>query len=151
MIEFISERSKIPMGNYFTSSIKHYGRDDFIVLLKPEEIQRSAKDRIFREMVRGRIDYVQFGQYFLDSKFLSNLIVAADNELTNNVVVSQALEFYDLNFPGHLEVIHNRTKHENLVIIYRVLLERLRQLEVSGNVGVLTDIQYVLNGIKQYI
>lgn len=139
------------MGNYFTSSIKHYGRDDFIVLLKPEEIQRSAKDRIFREMVRGRIDYVQFGQYFLDSKFLSNLIVAADNELTNNVVVSQALEFYDLNFPGHLEVIHNRTKHENLVIIYRVLLERLRQLEVSGNVGVLTDIQYVLNGIKQYI
>lgn len=139
------------MGNYFTSSIKHYGRDDFIVLLKPEEIQRSAKDRIFREMVRGRIDYVQFGQYFLDSKFLSNLIVAADNELTNNVVISQALEFYDLNFPGHLEVIHNKTKHENLVVIYRVILERLRQLEVSGNVGVLTDIQYVLNGIKQYI
>lgn len=151
MIEFIVKGVIIPMGNYFTSSIKHYGREDFVVLLKPEEIQRSAKDRIFREMVRGRIDYVQFGQYFLDSKFLSNLIVAADNELTNNVVISQALEFYDLNFPGHLEVIHNKTRHENLVVIYRVILERLRQLEVSGNVGVLTDIQYVLNGIKQYI
>ena len=139
------------MGNYFTSSIKHYGTEDFIVMLKPEEIQRAAKERIFREMVRGRIDYTQFGQYFLDSKFLSNLIIAADNELTNNVVISQALEFYDLNFPGHYEVIHNRTKHGNLVFIYRVLLERLRQLEVDGNVGVLTDIQYVLNGIKQYI
>lgn len=140
------------MSNYFTSSIKRYGGNvDFISLLRPEEIQRSAKERIFKEMVRGKIDYTEFGQYFLEPNFLANLIIACDNELTNNVVVTKALELYDLTYPGHIEVIHNRTKHTNLVMIYSVLLERLRALELSGNIGVLTDIQYVLNGVKSYI
>lgn len=137
--------------NYFTSSIKKYGTEDFICMLKPEEIQRSAKERIFREMVRGKIDYTEFGQYFLQPNFLANLIIACDNELTNNVVVSNALELYDLTYPGHIEVIHNRTKHTNLVYIYSILLERLRSLELTGNVGLLTDIQYVLNSVKSYI
>ena len=139
------------MNNYFTSSIKKYGTADFISMLRPEEIQRSAKERIFREMVKGKIDYTEFGQYFLEPNFLANLIIACDNELTNNVVVSNALELYDLTFPGHIEVIHNRTKHQNLVFIYATLLDRLRTVELTGNVGVLTDIQYVLNGNKQYI
>ena len=38
--------------------------------LKPEQIQRAAKERIFREMARGQIDYGQFGKYYLDGKFL---------------------------------------------------------------------------------
>lgn len=139
------------MSNYFTSSIKHWGTDDFIPLLKPEDIQRSAKERIFREMVRGKIDYTQFGRYYLDSKFLANLIVACDNELTNNAVIARALELYDTVDPGHIEIIHNRTRYTYLVSIYSLLLDRLRTLEVTGNVGVLTDIQYVLNGINKYI
>lgn len=139
------------MGNYFTSAIKHYGTEDFVMCMKPEEIQRSARERIFREMVRGKIDYTLYGKYFLDNKFLGNLIVAASNELTNNICVSQALELFDLTYPGHIEIVHNRTKYGNLVYIYNVLLERLRQVELSGNVGVLTDIQYVLNTVKQYI
>lgn len=139
------------MSNYFTSTIKHYGSEDFVMFMKPEEIQRSAKERIFREMVRGKIDYTIYGQYFLDNKFLANLIVAASNELTNNQVVAQALELYDLTYPGHIEIIHNRTKYGNLVYIYTVLLDRLKRVELSGNVGELTDIQYVLNTVKQYI
>lgn len=138
-------------NNYFTSQIKRFQSEDFIMALKPEQIQRSAKERIFREMVRGQIDYTQFGKYFLDNKFLSNLIIAADNELTNNAVVSSALELYDLTYPGQIEVVRNRAKHTNLCTIYRVLLDRLNAVQLTGNVGCLTDIQYVLNGIKQYI
>jgi len=139
------------MSNYFTSSIQRYGAEDFIQSLRPEDIQRSAKERIFREMVKGKIDYTQFGQYYLDGKFLANLIVACDNELTNNVVIANALIEYDINHPGHIEIIHNRTRYSYLVNIYQVLLDRLKAVEVTGNVGVLTDIPYVLNGIKQYI
>lgn len=137
--------------NYFTSSIKKYGTADFISMLRPEEIQRSAKERIFKEMIRGKIDYTEFGKYFLEPNFLANLIIACDNELTNNVVVSQGLELLDLSQPGRIEVIHNRTRYSNLVFMYGVLLERLRTVELTGNVGVLTDIQYVLNGNKQYL
>lgn len=138
-------------NNYFTSMISRFQTEDFISALKPEQIQRFAKERIFREMVRGQIDYTEFGKYYLDSKFLSNLVIAAENELTNNRIISAALELYDLNNPGHMEVIHNRTKHTNLCIIYSCLLERLNAVQMTGNVGYLTDIQYVLNGIKQYI
>ena len=137
--------------NYFTSQITRFQTEDFIVALKPEQIQRSAKERIFREMVRGQIDYTEFGKYFLDSKFLSNLIIAAENELTNNAILSSALELYDFTYPGQMEVIHNRTKHGNLCLIYQVLLDRLNTVQLTGNVGCLTDIQYVLNGVKQYI
>lgn len=139
------------MGNYFTSQIKYYQTEDFIVMLKPEDIQRSAKERIFREMVRGKIDYIEYGKYFLDSKFLANLIIACDNELTNNATDSAALQLYDQFNPGRMEVIHNMRRHSNLVFIYSTILSRLRAVEVSGNVGVLTDIQYVLNGVKHYI
>ncbi len=139
------------MSNYFTSSIKHYGTDDFIPLLRPEDIQRSAKERIFREMVRGKIDYPEFGKHYLDSKFLANLIVACENELTNNDVIAQSLILFDTVNPGHIEIIHNRTKFCYLVEIYRYLLDRLKTLEVTGNVGVLTDIQFRLNSVKQYI
>lgn len=138
-------------NNYFTSQIRRFQSEDFITALKPEQIQRGAKERLFREMVRGQIDYTEFGNYFLDSKFLSNLIIAAENELTNNVVISRALEFYDLTFPGQIEVIHNRTKHEALCEIYSVLLDRLNNLQMTGNVGCLTDIQYRLNGKTHYI
>lgn len=139
------------MSNYFTSMIKHYGTEDFISFLRPEDIQRSAKERIFREMVRGKIDYAVYGSYFLDGKFLDNLIVACDNELTNNAVVAQALIMFDNLNPGHIEIIHNRTRYNYLVNIYTVLLDRLKSVQITGNPGVLTDIQYVLNGIKQYI
>lgn len=138
-------------NNYFTSTIRRYGTDQFVVLLKPEQIQRSAKERIFREMVRGQIDYTEYGKYFLDSKFLENLIIAADNELSNNAVVSFALELCDSMYPGHIEVIHNRTKHNNLRIIYACILEKLNSVKMTGNVGYLTDIQFMLNSVKQYI
>ena len=138
-------------NNYFTSQIRRFQSDDFIMALKPEQIQRSAKERLFREMVLGQIDYTEFGKYFLFSLFLSNLIIAADNELTNNTVVSQALELFDLTYPGRVEVIRNRARYQNLCIMYNVLLDRLNTVQLTGNVGALTDIQYVLNGIKPFI
>ena len=138
-------------NNYFTTMIRKYNRDDFIIALKPEQIQRSAKERIFREMVKGQIDYGQFGNYYLDSKFLENLIIAADNELKNNIACEAALSFYDLNFPGQQIVIHNKTKFSNLKIIYETILQRLQYLKMTGDIGCLTDIQFVLANFKYII
>lgn len=138
-------------NNYFTIMIKKYNREDFIIALKPEQIQRSAKERIFREMIKGQIDYGQFGKYYLDSKFLENLIIAADNELKNNIACEAALSFYDLNFPGQSIVIHNKTKFSNLKIVYETILQRLQYLKMTGDIGCLTDIQFVLANFKYII
>ena len=135
-------------NNYFTNMIRRYNSPDIIPMLKPEQIQKSAKDRIFKEMIRGQIDYAEFGKYFLDSKFIENLIIAADNELKNNTVVYSALTEYDFNHPGDPLVVHNRTKHYNLLSIYSILLDRLSNTKFSGDVGYLIDISAVLNNYR---
>ena len=138
-------------NNYFTTMIKKYNRNDFIIALKPKQIQRSAKERIFREMVKGQIDYAQLVSYYLDSKFLENLIIAADNELKNNIACESALSFYDLNFPGQSIIIHNKTKFSNLRIVFETILQRLDYLKMTGEIGCLTDIHIVLANFKYII
>lgn len=132
-------------NNYFTNMIQKYnGNRDFILFLKPEQIQKSAKERIFREMVRGNIDYAQFGIYYQNNKFLENLIVAANDELVNAQVISNALLYYDTCFPGDLNVARIRTKQQILVISYDCIYTRLMQVKMTNDIGYLTDIQYVL-------
>lgn len=138
--------------NYFTNMIKRYnGNTEFVSLLKPEQIQRSAKERIFREMVRGQIDYSLFGIYFENPKFLENLIVAAQNELENYNTIFCALDFYDNTFPGNSNVFYNKGKFIALINIFSVLCDRLYKVKMDGNIGHLTDIQYVLKNYSKYI
>jgi len=139
-------------NNYFTMMLNKYnGNENFIVALKPEQIQRSAKERIFREMIRGQIDYTKYGKYFADTKFLENLIIAADNELTNNSVVSTALQFYDLNYPGDVNIRYNVARYNNLTIIYNAILYRLMMIKQTGDIGWLTDLQHVVRENSKFI
>lgn len=138
--------TKIPnQNNYFTNIINRFnGDEDFVWRLKPEQIQKSAKDRIFREMIRGQIDYSLYGKYYLDTKFMENLIVAAKDELNNNIIIYNALNYEDLNIPGIPEVIAMKYRYNCLVYIYQVIVNKLEQCKFTGNVGVLNDIQYIL-------
>lgn len=138
-------------NNYFTNMTRRFNDPDFIKFLKPEQIQKSAKERIFREMVRGQIDYVENGKYFVDPKFLENLIIAADNELKNNETVFTALQYYDLNFPGQINVVHNLNKYNALRFIFTNILQRLYNVKMTGDIGYLADIQYVLGNYKNHI
>jgi hypothetical protein len=134
---------------YFASMKRRYpDQPNFIIFLKPEQIQRSAKERIFREMIRGQIEYEEYGQYFNDPKFLENLIIAASDELISNSTCRDALVFYDMNFPGNQSVITERAKKENLVYVYMYILNKLTDVKMTGNVGLLTDIQYVLSAYR---
>lgn len=137
-------------NNYFTTMISRYnGNQDFITFLKPEQIQKSAKERIFREMARGQIDYSQFGNYYLDVKFLENLIVAANDEMIQANVISNALYYFDMQFPGDYTVSRIHARQENLKMIYYTIYTRLCNVKFSNDIGYLTDIQYVLKDISK--
>ena len=137
-------------NNYFTTMISRYnGSQEFVQFLKPEQIQKSAKERIFREMARGQIDYSQFGNYYLDNKFLENLIVAANDEMINATVISNALYFYDTQFPGDYTVARIRARQEQLKVIYYTIYTRLCNVKYTNDIGCLTDIQYVLKDISK--
>jgi len=137
-----------PQNNYFTATLKKYPEGNFIALLKPEQIQRSAKERIFREMVRGQIDYTDFGAYFQDSKFLENLLIAAQDELNNNTIICNALYLLDQKNPGNVDVFNLLNKYNTLCYIFNVLVNRLTGVKMEGNIGYLTDIQYILANCK---
>lgn len=138
-------------NNYFSSNIKRWDREDFLWQMRPEIIQRDAKNRIFREMVQGKIDYEKYGKYYLDPKFLENLIITASNELSNNSIVYIALENLDRSFPGNMEIVSNKTRYAGFVQIYSVLLNRLEAVKATGNIGYLVDIQYVLFDYKNIL
>ena len=59
---------------YIETMIKQYGTD-WLVSVNPDSIQRSTK-RIIKDMVNSTMDYGKYGQYFLESKFLENIIIA---------------------------------------------------------------------------
>ena len=138
-------------NNYFISNIRRWNREDFVCMMKPEQIQRDAKNRIFREMVQGKIDYSVYGKYFLEAKFMDNLIISAENELRNNTTILNALEFYDVYGPIDSNVGVNRVRYHGLCYIYQTLLNRLNMTRMYNDVGYLTDIAAVLVNQRTFI
>lgn len=135
-------------NNYFTAMNMKYKRSDFVFYLKPEQIQKSAKDRIFKEMIQGKIDYSIFGMYFNDSKFLENLLIAAQDELINNSTIRDALGLYNMNYPGNQAAMNLYNRHDAYARIFSVITDKLVNVKNTGNVGYLADIQYVLAPYK---
>ena len=129
-----------PRQNYFDQTIRQYG-EDFVYCLTPDNIQRSAKRRIFKEMVQGQIDYSIHGKYFSDPKFFENLLIASWDELQNNSILLSALREYDLHHPGDNRVIINVGRYNSLVYIFTVLYNKLYYMKQDNyNVGHLADI-----------
>ena len=142
----------MPDISYFGAMKRKYnGVPNFVTYLKPEQIQKSAKERIFREMVRGVIDYSENGQYFQDPKFLENLIKAAQDELNNNTIIKEALRLYNYNFPGQIEVMKLLARYENLVYVMNVIYSKLNQTKYYDSIGPLTDIQYLLGNYRNLL
>jgi hypothetical protein len=129
--------------------IKQYG-ENWIVALTPDDIQRSSK-RLVKDMVRGYIDYEKYGVYFLDAKFLDNLLVAIKNELDYNSLHYNAMLFYQQNFPS----IPNLSIHINhdsvLTLVYSTILGKLEQVRIDQNVGWLYDISAILGQYRAHL
>lgn len=137
--------------NYFDQNIRQYG-EDFIMKLTPDRIQRAAKQRIFREMVQGKIDYVAHGKYFTDPKFFENLLIAAYDELNNNAVIKQALILFDAQYPGNNLVVVLKGKFISLEYIYMILYNKLLEVKFNGyNIGLLSDLSSQLYQYRNQI
>ena len=79
-------------NNSYIQMMMNQNGDEWILALRPEDIQRSTR-RIVKDMVRGTIDYQTQGKFFLDPKFMENLIIGVSNELEiNSFYLSQACQ-----------------------------------------------------------
>ena len=134
---------------YIDNMIKNYG-ENWLVALSPEAIQKSTK-RIVKDMVRGTIDYEKYGQYFLDGKFIDNLMVAVTNEYEISSLHYNALIYYQKTFP-YLPNLSIHINHDAaLVTIYQNILSRLQQVKMDQNIGWLADISAVLYQYRNHL
>ncbi len=130
--------------NYFKQNIDKFNTPEFISLITPDQIQRQAK-RIVKELVKGDIEFEQYGQYFLDMKFMENLIIGISNELDDYLLYYNAVKFYKDFFPTTPNINIKENRLQCICYVYQVILGKLNAVKVSGNIGYLTDTSALLN------
>ena len=134
---------------YFDSMKDQYG-DNWIVNMRPDDIQRSS-GRIFKEMIKGAIDYEKVGTYFLDGKIVDNLIIAASNQLEVNTLLYNAVCFYQSYYPSYPNIGTEIYHLQCLCYIYNVIHEKLKMVKYSGNIGYLADTAALLNTYRNHL
>ena len=132
--------------NYFQDMEQRYQGNEnaWINVITPQDIQKSAVKRIFREMVNGGYDYEKYGQYFLDARFLENLIVAANNKLEYYTLLNNAVSMYRGVYPMYPNIGAHSTHIQNLCYIYSMVYYKLLEVKSSLNISPLIEISPVL-------
>ena len=97
-------------------------------------------------------DYVAYAKYFTDPKFFENLLIAAGDELQNNMIIANALDMYDKLYPGNNLTIVLKARYQSLAYVFNVLYNRLFDMKVNGyNIGCISDIAAVLYQYKNQL
>lgn len=136
-------------NGYIDNMVKQYG-DNWIVALKPEDIQKATK-RIVKDMVRGNINYEKNGKYFYDPKFLENIIIAIDNELEICSLHYNALVFYQSYFPQIPFITMHINNDAAICLVYNTIYNKLLAFKQSGDLGVMVDIPGILYQYRNII
>ena len=144
-------------NNYFSINIQKYG-ENFIAQKSPQDIQRDAKKKIFKDMVFGNIDYDTYGQYFTDANFLDNLITVAMIERAVHEVTGKALYDYSLNYNGNPEVpsdyialaTQKSVQHQHTSFVLGTLLGAFLTIKNTGmNISCLPSITTAVYPFKR--
>ena len=136
-------------NNYFKQNISKLG-ETFVSLVTPDQIQGQAK-RICKELVRGEIEFEKYGMYFLDLKFLDNLIIGISNELDDCSLYCTAVSFYKLYYPNTPNITVRENHLQSLCYIYNVILSRLQAVRLNQNIGYLSDISALLYNYRNHL
>lgn len=136
-------------NNYIQMMYSQYG-DTWIQALRPEDIQKQAK-RIAKEMVLGKIDYQQVGKFFLDLKFLENLIIALSNELEINRMNYTACSYYYSYVAQSPDMATHIYHLDRVIYIYSTIIERLNGVKHTGDIGYLANISGILFSERNHL
>jgi hypothetical protein len=91
-------------------------------------------------MVNGAYDYEKYGKYFLDARFIENLIIAAENRLGYYTLINNAVSMYRGYFPTFPNIGAHFTHVQNLCYIYSIIYSRLIEVRETFNISALVEI-----------
>lgn len=136
-------------NNYFKQMQDRYG-ENFISLITPEQIQTGAK-RIVKELIKADFDLEKVGNYFLDLKFLDNMIIAISNELETTSLYYNAVSFYKNYYPDYPNIGIQQSHLFILCQIYSTVLGKLQSVKNTGNIGYLADTSALLYNYRNHL
>lgn len=123
-------KGKNNVNNYFSMNIAKYG-EDFLDQKSTSDIQRDAKRRIFKDMAFANIDYEKYGAYFMDHRFVEQLLIVAYDEMNNHRAKYMALLEYDRQHPGDQRVTSLCALECRLTTAFEII--HMYLLSVKGN------------------
>lgn len=135
--------------NYIQMNENRFG-ENWVNLVQPENIQKSTV-RIVKEIAKGQVDYEKHGKYFLEMKFMENLIIGISNELEINTLNYNACVFYYQYYPQIQNMAPHINHLERVIYIYNTIIERLMYVKQSGNIGYMVDINGLLFNERKHI
>lgn len=132
--------------NYFQDMENRYqgNEESWINVISPQDIQKSAVKRIFKEMINGAYNYELQGKYFTDSRFLENLIIAASNKMEYYTLLNNSVSVYRGYYPSYVNIGAHHTHIQNLNYMYSVLYYKLLEVRNSMSIAPLVEISPML-------
>ena len=136
--------------NYFETNIQRFGVD-FLDYKKVEEIQRDSKF-IFRDIVFGNINYEKYGIYFMDPRFLEQLIIVSSIESKKHDIKFRALAEFDNKYPGDQITSQLVCIENGMKVIMETLYNYLSMVKKDNyNIAYLTNIPAILISYKKIL
>lgn len=134
--------------SYFDQAVRDLG-ENFLSFKDVTTIQRDAKKRIFKDMAFGNINYEKYGIYFMDPRFIDNLIIAAEDEMTNHMYKAQSLYMFDMANPGIQKVIALQAFEARLWSAFTIIWQHMSYIK-NTNYSDISQLPNLTFAISQY-
>ena len=135
--------------NFITQQLQQQNGEYWVAHINPDIIQRNAK-RIVKEMISNKFNYEQVGNYFLEPKFLDNLIEGIKSELEINTLYFYAVMNYKNICPQYPHISIHINHLDAICKVYKIILDKLYMVQRYQNIGYLSDVSAYLQQYKNY-
>lgn len=131
-------------NNYFKQMIQRYG-SDFLEKKKQERGGfTNEPPRVFRDLVKGKIDFARESDYFRDPEFLEALILNAYKNYTYYGILNNSLTttFAQKPIPITMDEQETYIRVKDSFELYRELYNCLIMFRSTGNIDWIIKIPY---------
>lgn len=140
------EKQQRHYDNWFDILIQRYG-EDFLNIPRSQELADElvsdvSMTRIFRELIKGRIDVVRYAKYITNYEIIRQLVDTAAERKNESMYILGALDYYinainiqqNMTSPTSLQIIGNiRNKIHIKNYLYTELHQALYNVMATGD------------------
>lgn len=167
----IDSINKKKYNNWFTKIIDQRGEEFLLYKLSCDEVGKNA-ERIFDDMINGRIDYTKQGKYIVLPTVIKTLIAYCSNEIAINQARRYSLWYAYEDYNNMIKYCNDQSRIDKLSAIdsslfknivqamviaeqdlfrYELIYQKLQYIDQTGNISVLLNLPNELGNNRKFI